>query len=136
MRVLIDTNILVSAALNPGGTPYRAYLKAVSFPNQCYVSDQNIDELRRVFNRKFPHKIDAMEAFLALALNVLKIIPTPVEEKEEEGRIRDPADRPILRAATGAGVDAIVTGDRDFLESGIVKPRILTTAQFVGQEHL
>ena len=27
MRVLVDTNILISAALNSNGTPYKAHLK-------------------------------------------------------------------------------------------------------------
>lgn len=54
MRVLIDTNILVSAALSPKGTPYKAFLKAVTFPNKGIICDQNIEELRRIFNRKFP----------------------------------------------------------------------------------
>ena len=34
MKVLVDTNILISAALNPSGTPYAAFEKAVSYPNQ------------------------------------------------------------------------------------------------------
>ncbi len=33
MRVLIDTNVLISAALSAGGTPFQAYVKAASFPN-------------------------------------------------------------------------------------------------------
>ena len=66
MKVLIDTNILLSASLNPSGIPYQAYVKAVTHPNYGFITDQNIDELRRVFNRKFPHKIPALERFLAL----------------------------------------------------------------------
>lgn len=31
MRVLIDTNVLISAALNPDGTPFQAYVKAASY---------------------------------------------------------------------------------------------------------
>ena len=31
MRVLIDTNVLISAALG-GGTPFQAYVKAASYP--------------------------------------------------------------------------------------------------------
>lgn len=32
MKVLIDTNILISAALSSNGTPFKAYIKAVSYP--------------------------------------------------------------------------------------------------------
>lgn len=30
MKVLIDTNVLISAALNPNSTPYKAFIKAVT----------------------------------------------------------------------------------------------------------
>ena len=51
--------------------------------------------------------------------------------KDDEDEIRDPDDRPILRAAIKAGADIIITGDNDFLESAILNPRIMTPAQFV-----
>ena len=99
MKVLIDTNILISAALSAGGTPFLAYVKAVTHPNRAVVCEQNLDELRRVFNRKFPTKLYAMERFLALALTTIEVVPVPEPEVEAEQEIRDAADRPILRAA-------------------------------------
>ena len=66
MRVLIDTNILISAALSSQGTPYRAFVKAVIKTNHGLVCEQNIDEMRRIFNRKFPQKIQALEGFCRL----------------------------------------------------------------------
>ena len=131
MRVLIDTNIFISAALNSQGTPYRAFMKAVTYPNRGIICDQNIEELRRVFNRKFPQKISLLEHFLSIALLTMEVIPTPIEELETESYIRDVNDRPILRAALMANVDALVTGDKDFLESGIHKPQIMTAADFL-----
>lgn len=101
MRVLIDTNILVSASLSSEGTPYQAYIKAVTPPNHGIVCDQNIDELRRVYNRKFPHKIQVLERFLTIALTVLEVVPTPAIKVSDEELIRDTSDRPILRAYCG-----------------------------------
>lgn len=134
MRVFIDTNILISSALNSGSAPYRAYLKAVSYPNHGVICEQNIDELRRVWNRKFPDKQEALDAFLACALLTLKVVPIPDTEEEAEGKVRDTKDRPILRAALNANVDVLLTGDRDFLESGIEHPAIVTAAQFLEME--
>lgn len=51
MRVLIDTNILVSAALSSGGIPYMAFQKAVTYPN-----------------------------FLSIALLAMEVVSTPTEE--------------------------------------------------------
>ena len=45
MRVLIYTNILISAALSSNGTPYRAFVKAVTYPNHGLICEQNIDEM-------------------------------------------------------------------------------------------
>ena len=132
MRVLIDTNILISAALSSKGTPYQAFIKAVTYPNHGMVCEQNIDELRRIFNRKFPQKIHALETFLSLALMTLELVPTPVEEHVSESKVRDVNDRPIVRAAIHAKADILLTGDKDFLESGLATPQILTAADFVN----
>ena len=132
MRVLIDTNILISAALSSKSTPYQAFIKAVTYPNHGMVCEQNIDELRRIFNRKFPQKIHALETFLSLALMTLELVPTPVEEHVSESKVRDVNDRPILRAAIHAKADILLTGDKDFLESGLATPQILTAADFVN----
>ena len=132
MRVLIDTNILISAALSSDGTPYRAFVKAVSYPNHGMVCVQNIDEMRRIFNRKFPKKIQALETFLSLALLTLEVVQTPIEEHSSEEKIRDVKDRPILRAAIYAEADILLTGYKDFLESGLQTPKIMTAADFVS----
>jgi len=132
MRVLIDTNILISAALNCGSTPYKAFVKAVSFPNHGMVCEQNIDEMRRIFNRKFPAKVAAFESFLSVALMTLEVVPTPDLENEQESKIRDIKDRAILRAAIEANADLLLTGDKDFLESGVEHPRAVTAAEFLA----
>ena len=134
MRILIDTNILISAILG-NGTPFQAYVKAVSYPNSGVVCTQNIDELRRIFNRKFPKKISAMEQFLAMALSVIEVVQVPDALTEEEKSIRDVNDRGIMRAAVASRVDVILTGDKDFLESGISIPKIMTAADFLMMEN-
>lgn len=131
MRILIDTNILISAALNSHGTPYKAYLKAVTYPNKGIICDQNIEELWRIFNRKFPTKISMLEKFLAYSLSVIEVATTPEMEEDAEKLIRDVKHRPILRAALNAKADVLLTGDKDFLESGVTDPKIMTAAEFL-----
>ena len=131
MRILIDTNILISAALNSHGTPYKAYLKAVTYPNKGIICDQNIEELWRIFNRKFPTKISMLEKFLAYSRSVIEVATTPEMEEDAEKLIRDVKDRPILRAALNAKADVLLTGDKDFLESGVTDPKIMTAAEFL-----
>ena len=133
MRVIIDTNILVSAALFPRGVPAKAFFKAVTPPYHAVVCDYSMDELRRVFNTKFPHKIQDYERFVSIMALSVKIISTPPEDEsvESEAQIRDAKDRPILRAAIAEKTDLLVTGDKDFLESGVTNPRIVTASKFL-----
>ena len=64
MRVMIDTNIFISAALFPKGLAAEALLKALGPPYQPVVCDYVIDELHRKFREKFPELTVELEAFL------------------------------------------------------------------------
>lgn len=131
MRVLIDTNVLISAALSSNGIPFQAYVKAASYPNHGLICEQNVDEMKRIFNKKFPERIAALDKFLSVALLTLELVPIPTEENFYETYIRDMNDRPILRAAIKAKADVLLTGDKDFLESGIKNPAVMTPAEFL-----
>lgn len=131
MRVLIDSNILISAAYSKGSIPYQAFKKAVEPPCQGLICEQSIEEIRRVYNRKFPNKIHVFEQFVATALSVVEVIPVPTVRHPNEDEIRDIDDRPILRAAIKAGADILLTGDNDFLESGVKNPKIMKAVEFV-----
>lgn len=75
-----------------------------------------------------------MDAFLSVALMTLELVPVPTKTTDAEERIRDIKDRPILRAAIEAEADILVTGDKDFLESGIKHPRIMSPGEFVSHK--
>lgn len=132
MRVLIDTNVLISAALSANEVPYQAYVKAVTYPNHGLICEQNVDEMKRIFNKKFPNRLAALDRFLSVALLTMELVPIPTDEDIAELQIRDVKDRPILRAAMEAEADVLLTGDKDFLESGLKRPAIMTPSEFVG----
>ena len=97
MKVMIDTNIIISAALFPNGRVAAALMKALMPPYEPVVCDYVVDELHRKFREKFPDKMVELEAFLFTALQSIEIVSTPEEETEAELTIRDVKDRPILR---------------------------------------
>jgi len=135
MRVLIDSNILISAAYSKGSVPHQAYKKAVEPPYQGLICEQSLEELRRVYSRKFSDKIHIFEQFIATALSVVEIVPVPQSEYPDETKIRDINDRPILRAAIKAKADILLTGDKDFTESSVTNPKIMTAAQFIQADN-
>lgn len=131
MRVMIDTNIFISAALFPGGKASTALMKALVFPYEPVTCDYVIDELHRKFQEKFPDRLDDLDAFLDASLPVISVVKTPDVTVKSEGLIRDKKDRPILRAALDAGADLFLTGDKDFLESSVTDPRIISVSDFL-----
>ena len=132
MRIMLDTNIIISAALFPNGRAAQAFFKALQPPYQPLVCDYVVDELHRTFREKFPNRLTELEAFLFNALSFIKLVPTPEEAVSSEQKIRDPKDRPILRAALDAHADLFLTGDKDFLESSVTDPRIISVPEFLA----
>ena len=133
MRVFIDTNILISCIVWPDSKTAKAFFKAVYAPaNKAIICEYSLDELYRVFRRKFPGYILNMTDFLVKYMPVLEVVPVPDEPYEAEQLIRDENDRPILRAAINARADILLTGDKDFLESGITTPRIMSASEFLA----
>ena len=51
LRLVIDTNIIVSAALKPDGLQRTVLLLAITRPARLYVSDAIMDEYREVLAR-------------------------------------------------------------------------------------
>ena len=132
MRCFLDTNILISAGLFPKSLPAAALKKALTPPNVAIVCDYSLDEMRRVIIKKFPDKLKDLDLFLSRLLDSIELVLTPHETDENELKIRDIKDQPILRAAKSANVDLLITGDKDFLESTITKPKIITASKFVN----
>jgi predicted nucleic acid-binding protein len=97
---MLDTNVLISAIYNPNSTTFQAFRKVSEPPYVLVLCDQVIDELRRIFNRKFPAKIQAMERFLSIAHYDLVTLTSEDVPSADEPDIRDINDRPILRSFT------------------------------------
>ena len=132
MKVMIDTNIFISAALFPHGRTSDALKKALAPPYQPLTCDYVVDELHRKFQEKFPHRTTELEAFLYSSLPIIHVVKTPEEILEAESLIRDVKDRPILRAALSFNAELSLTGDKDFLEAAVDDPRIISVADFLA----
>ena len=128
MRILVDTNILFSALLFPHSKPAQALLYAVDH-HEIVLCGRNITELRDILKRKASKYLPDAEVLIAEL--PYELIPA-VDHAEK--LIRDAKDQPILNAAIVADVDAILTGDKDFLSLEMEHPRCLTAAQFLEEE--
>ena len=123
-RVLVDTNVIISAFLFPNSTPARA-LALVLDEHRLVLSRWVIDELHEVVERKWPERGPALEGFF------LELDYDLAEPSDPRVPISDPKDQPILDAAIAAAVDVIVSGDKHFLSLDLDRPQILTARSFL-----
>lgn len=128
MRIMIDTNVLISAALFPGGRIDAVLIKAAT-EHKLLISAQVIEELYCVVERKFPHKGAAVDGFLTKL--PFEYVYTPKQPQPDLFEIRDEKDYPILYAAIVEDVDVFVTGDKDFQGLELEKPDIVTPSEFL-----
>ena len=128
MRIMIDTNIIISAILFPNSMPSR-FVEEVTSKHNIVLCSHIIDELHRVFNKKFKDKLLYLEKFLSKFS--FELVYTPQDIKiEKYPTIRDVADLPILVSAIIEDIDVIVTGDKDFFDVEIEKPEIITVKEY------
>lgn len=136
MRILFDTNVLISAALNTKSVPAQAVFQVIDSDDAFVICRQNLEEFQNKIGSKFPKQKDILLIFLRMVETFAEVIEVPEREITLERKIRDCKDRPILRAAIKADIDIIITGDKDFLCSGIKYPSIMTPAEFLDCDPL
>ena len=130
MKIMVDANIIVSAILFPQSIVSEAVKHMVS-NYKLTLSQYTIDEIKEVFDKKFPHKINEMERFmekLPYELFSLKKI-----NNKKYPHIRDIDDIPMLANAIESNVDLLITGDKDFDEIIIQRPKIITPRKYINE---
>ncbi len=129
MKIMLDTNILVSAIFFPSAQT-SAFVKTVAAGHHIVLCDYVIDELRLVVERKFPAKKEALEQFFVelpfSLVHTPQIIPVG-----KYPSVRDGKDTPILATAILEDVDLFITGDKDFLVLETETPKIMTMKDFL-----
>ena len=108
MKVVFDTNVLVSALTLPGGRGDHAVRKIIEGEDSLAVFRFIIDELLSVLAREFGYDREEL-ARVALFLVDLGEL---VETTESVAVLADEPDNRILECALAATARVIVTGDR------------------------
>ena len=129
MKILVDTNVLISTALFPNSFAAKTFDMIIKDPSEIIICDYELDEMRTVFNRKFQSKLPALDSFIANLVGTINIVKVP--EGTSKYDIRDVNDEPILRTALYYDVDMILTGDKDFAAVVMEKPEVVTPKEFV-----
>jgi len=131
MRIMLDTNILISAAVLQSQHILKL-VDALSEHHTIVLATYVIDELKTVTKRKFPTKYNLIETFLRELPFELVYTPETIE-REKYPDIRDLKDLPILVTAIHEDVDVLLSGDGHFAPVDMTHPEILTPREFVTQ---
>lgn len=128
LRVTLDTNIYVSG-LNYSGNPYQMLELARAKKVLVAVSDDILDEVKRVLQEKFrwpEHR--AAQARRDIGAFSQHVSPASRIDVVKE----DPDDDRVLECAVAAASDYIVTGDNHLLRLGHYKGiRIVRVTDFL-----
>jgi putative PIN family toxin of toxin-antitoxin system len=108
MRVVLDTNILISALLKPHGLEAKAVRLALDGSVVAYVSAELWDEYRDVLSRKkfAPVRVAADELLAQLETRIIRAQPS-----SRVALSRDHDDNRVLECAQEARADYLVTGN-------------------------
>jgi len=131
MKVVFDTNILVSSLIVPASPPHRLYEAWRAGTFVLVTCDEQLEEFRRVT------RYDKVRAYIDSAaagtiLNELRKVAQRIGKLPKVKRSPDAGDDYLLALAQAADADYLVTGDR----AGLLalkchgKTRIVTARQF------
>lgn len=115
LRCVVDTNVLISAALLERSTPRRALARLVHH-GVLLFSEETFDELEtRIFRGKFDRYLlpGQRERFC----DWLRARAIFVEVEERITASPDPSDDKFLAVAVNGAADYLITGDRKHLRS-------------------
>jgi len=128
LRLVIDTNIVVSAAIKPDGLPRTVLMLAMTRPAKLYVSEPMLDEYAEVVARPELHirkglrrqllDLIAKNSRLVMPLRSLQITP-------------DPDDNKFMECADKCRADYLITGNLRHFPKHWKQTKIVTARQFI-----
>lgn len=131
-RVVLDTNVLVSALITPMGASARLLLALRAGAFELIVSPHLLDELREVLRRpKFRRYASEaeVEAYVELIRCEAIVLDDPRPSASEPSPV-DPDDRFLVDLARVAPAHTLVSGDAHLLELRPAVP-VLTPGEFL-----
>ena len=111
MRVVLDTNILISAFLSDKGSPYKALNLWFEGEYELVTSEWQIEEFRK--STRYERIRERIEtALVGRFINLLREEAIIVTNSPVLDVSSDPDDNPIIATAIKGEAQYLVTGDR------------------------
>ena len=128
LRIVIDTNVLVSAALKPESLQRTTLVLALTKPARLYVSIPILAEYSEVLARR------ELKIRRGLRLQLLELIGSRSQMARPSVRLdvtSDPDDNIFLECADTAKADYLVTGNQKHFPRFWKRTAVITSREFI-----
>ena len=129
LRLVIDTNVVVSAALKPEGLQRTVVLLAMTKPARWYVSDPIVSEYGMVLARPEPKIRRSIRQQLLQLINNHTRMVTPSRVPQVTS---DPDDDIFVECADAARADYLVTGNQRHFPKFWKNTKIISSSEFLS----
>jgi putative PIN family toxin of toxin-antitoxin system len=129
LRLVIDTNVVISAAIKPESLQRTTFLLAITKPARLYVSRPILEEYAEVLSRPELHIRKGLRQQLLQLIKNHSHIVTPSRRLEVAG---DPDDNRFLECADSAKADYLVTGNQKHFPIFWKKTKVITPREFIS----
>jgi uncharacterized protein len=129
LRLVIDTNVLISAALKPEGVQRTTLLLAITKPARLYATRRILEEYADVLSRP------ELRIRKGVRLQLLQLIKNSSHVVVPSRRLEvcsEPDDNVFLECADKAGADYLITGNSRHFPKFWKKTKIITAREFVS----
>ena len=129
LRLVIDTNIIVSAALKPDGLQRTVFLLAITKPARLYVTEAIVAEYREVLARP---ELKIRKGLRQQLLQLIKRHSYSVTPARPLQVTRDPDDNKFVECADAVRADYLVTGNQRHFPKFWKKTKVITSREFIS----
>jgi putative PIN family toxin of toxin-antitoxin system len=129
LRLVIDTNVLVSAALKPDGLQRTTFLLAITKPGRLYVSTPVLEEYAEVLSRP---ELSIRKGLRLQLLQLIKNHGHLVAASRQIEVTSDPDDNVFVECADAARADFLITGNRKHFPTFWKNTKFVTPREFVS----
>jgi len=148
LKVILDTNVLLSGLINPGGVPGRIVQRWRDGGLELVLSERQLEEIEEVLaypkiSRRLAWGAEEIERFVLLLRLKSEIVylpgapgcipgSVPGSVPDVFAALRDSADAHLLSALELSGAEVLVSGDNHLLELRSRFP-ILSPVEFAAR---
>jgi putative PIN family toxin of toxin-antitoxin system len=129
LRLVIDTNVLISSAIKPTGLQRTVVLLAMTKPARWYVSRPILEEYAEVLARP---ELQIRRGLQQQLLQLIKNRSYTVAPTRHLEVTRDPDDNFFLECADVARGDYLVTGNQKHFPKFWKNTKIITPREFIS----